>query len=90
MKLNRIDLSNSQLLPIIEDHWDVITLSEKTCFVCDKALGNKAHVLIGKRDGVKIYRHSSCDCHSEKWKKKFGNLSSLTESMKITTPTKHQ
>jgi NAD(P)H-flavin reductase len=67
---------NRRTVPAVStDHWDRITLDETKCFVCDKPLkgkkGNKKYILIGKRQGVNLYRHEGCDCCSEAWKRKF-------------------
>lgn len=74
-KLNRLA---STPTPIVTSHWDIITLSENTCFVCDKQFKKGANIIcIGKKDGISLNRHARCDCFSEKWKAKFNGCPTL-------------
>lgn len=60
-------------------HWDRIKPDENVCFVCGKAINKeKDPVCIGKKDGVLLRRHRSCDCLSSAWKRKFKGCTSLT------------
>lgn len=55
-------------IPIIESHWDVITMAHDVCFVCDKKIKpSQRKVSVGPG----LDRHEGCDSNSEKWRKKF-------------------
>jgi hypothetical protein len=68
---------NRRRIPDSPNHWDRINLNPDKCFVCDKALGKKRSIFIGKKNGVVLKRHESCDSISENWKRKFSGCTTL-------------
>lgn len=78
-KLNRRRLVN----PTSDNHWDRITLDTNICFVCDKPIGNKKAVYIGRKEGVMLRRHVKCHALSNKWSKKFDGCTTLENHKKM-------
>ena len=59
---------------MIDNHWEVVTVSEHFCFVCDKKFKP------GERKiniGPGLNRHNGHDSNSEAWRKKFQHCKTL-------------
>lgn len=58
----------------VKSHWDIVTISSKNCFVCDKPFRPlQRRVKIGEG----LERHERCDANSAQWHKKFKNCKTL-------------
>ena len=63
----------------IENHWEVINLSEDRCFVCDKPFKKGQRIIcVGHKDSIGLNRHIKCNCTSERWRRKFADCKTLT------------